>query len=76
MTLSRAFDELARAGIASIEQHGRKKFLSFNDHVRSLIKRSKTFLIRPNRRITHIRLLKTKVALPLAVNTSLRVLVT
>ncbi|MCY3673432.1 MAG: hypothetical protein OXH65_10835 [Paracoccaceae bacterium] len=67
MTLSRAFDELTGAGIASTERHGRKKFLLFYDQGRLLIDKSKTLLICPERRLNHIRWLKkTKVGFPLA----------
>ena len=66
MTMSRAFDELAAVGLAQIERRGRKKLLSFRAEGRLLIDSAKTLLIRPARRLDHIRWLKEPPGLPLA----------
>ena len=55
MTMSRAFDELTTVGLARIEWRGRKKLLSFCSEGRLLIDVSKTLLIRPERRLDHVR---------------------
>ena len=66
MTMSRAFDELAAVGLAQIERRGRNKLLSFRAEGRLLIDMAKTLLIRPARRLDHIRWLKEPPDLPLA----------
>ena len=66
MTMSRAFDELAAVGLAQVERRGRKKLLSFRAEGRLLIDIAKTLLIRPERRLDHIRWLKEPPDLPLA----------
>ena len=66
MTVGRAFDELAAAGLANVERHGRKKLLSFRTEGRSLVDSAKTFLIRPERRLDHVRWLQQPPELPLA----------
>ena len=66
MTMSRAFDELAGVGLARIEQRGRKKLLSFRSEGRLLIDSAKTLLVRPERRLDHIRWRKEAPDLPLA----------
>lgn len=66
MTMSRAFDELATVGLARIERRGRRKLLSFCSEGRLLIDASKTFLIRPERRLDHVRWRKQPPDLPLA----------
>lgn len=66
MTMSRAFDELATVGLARIERRGRRKLLSFCSEGRLLIDVSKTLLIRPERRLDHVRWRKQPPDLPLA----------
>ncbi len=66
MTMSRAFDELAAVGLARIERRGRRKLLSFCSEGRLLIDASKTLLIRPERRLDHVRWLKRPPGFPLA----------
>ncbi|MDE0265184.1 MAG: hypothetical protein OXJ37_22485 [Bryobacterales bacterium] len=66
MTMGRAFDELAAAGLARIERQGRKKLLWFRAEGRLLVDTAKTFLIRPERRLDHIRWLQEPPELPLA----------
>ncbi len=66
MTMGRAFDELAAVGLARIERRGRKKLLWFRAEGRLLIDTAKTLLIRPERRLDHIRWLKEPPDLPLA----------
>ena len=66
MTTSRAFDELAAVGLARVERHGRRKFLSFRSEGRLLIDLSKTLLVRPERRLTHVRWRKHPPDVPLA----------
>lgn len=66
MTTSRAFDELAAVGLARVERHGRRKLLSFRSEGRMLIDVSKTLLIRPERRLNHVRWRKHPPDLPLA----------
>ena len=66
MTTSRARDELANVGLGRIERLGRKKHLSFRAEGRSLIDMAKTLLIRPERRLDHVRWLKEPPGLPLA----------
>ena len=66
MTMSRAFDELAAVGVARIERRGRRKLLSFRSEGRLLIDASKTLLIRPERRVDHVRWRKQPPDLPLA----------
>lgn len=66
MTMSRAFDELAAVSLARIERRGRRKLLSFYSEGRLLIDVSKTLLIRPERRLDHVRWQKQPPDLPLA----------
>lgn len=66
MTVGRAFDELAAAGLAHVKRHGRKKLLSFRAEGRLLLDTAKTFLIRPERRLDHVRWLQEPAELPLA----------
>ena len=66
MTTSRAFDELAAVGLARVERHGRRKLLSFRSEGRLLIDVSKTLLIRPERRLNHVRWRNHPPDLPLA----------
>lgn len=66
MTVGRAFDELAAAGLAHVERHGRKKLLSFFAAGRMLIDTAKTLLIRPGRRLDHVRWFQQPPELPLA----------
>ena len=66
MTMSRAFDELAAVGLARIERRGRRKLLSFCSEGRLLIDVSKTLLIRPERRLDHVRWRRQPPDLPLA----------
>lgn len=66
MTVGRAFDELAAAGLAHVERHGRKKLLWFRAERRFLVDTAKTFLIRPERRLDHVRWLQEPPELPLA----------
>lgn len=66
MTVGRAFDELAAAGLAHVERHGRKKLLWFRAEGRLLVDTAKTFLIRPERRLDHVRWLQEPPELPLA----------
>ena len=66
MTTSRARDELANVGLGRIERLGRKKLLSFRAEGRLLIDMAKTLLIRPERRLDHVRWLKEPPGLPLA----------
>ena len=66
MTMSRAFDELATVGLARIERRGRNKLLWLRAEGRLLIDMAKTLLIRPARRLDHIRWLKEPPDLPLA----------
>ena len=66
MTINRAFDELATVGLARIERRGRRKLLSFCSEGRLLIDVSKTLLIRPERRLDHVRWRKQLPDLPLA----------
>ena len=66
MTTSRALDELASVGLGRIERRGRKKLLSFRAEGRLLIDMAKTHLIRPERRLDHVRWLKESPDLPLA----------
>ena len=66
MTLGRAFDELAAAGLAHVEREGRKKLLSFRAEGRLLVDTAKTFLIRPERRLDYVRWLQEPPELPLA----------
>ena len=66
MTMSRALDELAAVGLARIERRGRKKVVRFRAEGRLLIDMAKTLLIRPERRLDHIRWLKRPPDLPLA----------
>ncbi len=65
MTMGRAFNELAVAGIARIERRGRRKLLSFRAEGRSLIDTARTLLIRPERRLDHIIWRKRPPGLPL-----------
>ena len=58
MTMSRALDELASVGLAWTERRGRKKRLSFRAEGRLLIDVAKTLLIRPERRLDHVRWVK------------------
>ena len=66
MTTSRALDELANVRLGRIERRGRKKHLSFREEGRLLIDMAKTFLVRPERRLDHVRWLKEPPGLPLA----------
>ena len=66
MTTSRAFDELAAAGLARIERNGRKKLLWFRFEGRPLVEQAKPILLNPQRRLHHIRWLKEPPDLPLA----------
>ena len=66
MTVGRAFDELAAAGLAQVERRGRKKLLWFRAEGRLLVDTAKTFLIRPERRLDHVRWLQEPPELPLA----------
>ena len=66
MTMSRAFEELAAVSLAQIERRGRKKLMSFCAEGRLLIDIAKTLLIRPERRVDHIRWRKKPWSLPLA----------
>ena len=66
MTVGRAFDELAAAGLAHVERHGRKKLLSFLAEGRMLVDTAKTLLIPPERRLDHVRWLQQSPELPLA----------
>ena len=66
MTMSRALDELASVGLGQIERRGRKKLLSFRAEGWSLIDMAKTLLIRPERRLDHVRWLREPPHLPLA----------
>ena len=66
MTVGRAFDELAATGLASVERRGRNKLLSFHAQGRLLVDMAKTLLIRPERRLDHVRWLQEPPELPLA----------
>ena len=66
MTVGRAFDELAAAGLAHVERYGRKKLLSFRSEGRMLVEKAKTLLLRPERRLDHVRWLRQPPELPLA----------
>lgn len=66
MTVGRAFDELAAAGLAHVERRGRKKLLSFRAEGRLLVDTAKTLLIRPERRLDYVRWLQEPPELPLA----------
>lgn len=66
MTMSRAFDELAAAGLARIERSGRRKLLWFRAEGRLLIDSARTHLIGPERRQDCVRWLKQPPDLPLA----------
>ena len=66
MTVGRAFDELSAAGLAHVERHGRKKLLSFRAEGRMLVDTAKTLLIRPERRLDHVRWIQQPPELPLA----------
>lgn len=49
MSLGRAFDELAAAGLATVEKRGRSKTISFDPDGRSVIDRARTLLRNPVR---------------------------
>ena len=66
MTMSRALDELAGAGLAWTERRGRRKQLSFRAEGRLLIDMAKTLLIRPERRLDYVHWLSGPPDLPLA----------
>ena len=55
MTMSRAFEELAAISLARVERRGRNKLMSFSAEGRLLIDIAKTLLIRPERKVDHVR---------------------
>ena len=66
MTMCRAFEELASVGLAWTERRGRKRHMSFRAEGRQLIDMAKTLLIRPERRLDHVRWMAEPPDLPLA----------
>lgn len=66
MTTSRALHELAGVGLARTERRGRETRLIFRAEGRLLIDMAKTLLIRPERRLQHVRWVGEPPDLPLA----------
>ena len=60
MSIGRAFDDLAAAGLAETRKSGKERHLNFNSEGRALLKAAHSFLRSPVRAVKYIRGVRTK----------------